>query len=148
MNLPNEVEVIFLKLKLDFNSKTILLVLLFSSSLFSYDVFITRKDIRFKEKIQKEDLSLTQVDNLKPNCTPLSSKDLENESFTASHYLFKDSIVCMNDVIKYEKESVLFDFGILEIEQEGKIIYENDKFIRLKKQDGTIEKIYKDGKIE
>lgn len=141
-------EVIFLKLKLDFNGKIILLLLIVCSSLFSYEVLTVRKDIRFKEKIIKENLVLKHVETLGNNCTPLSLKDLENESYTASHYLFKDSIVCMNDVIKYEKESVLFDFGILEIEQEGKVIYENDKFIRLKKQDGTVEKIYKDGKIE
>ena len=141
-------EVIFLKLKLDFNGKIILLSLILCSSLFSYDVLTVIKDVKFREKIQKENLRVKQVDTLSKDCTPLSLQDLENDAFTASHYLFKDSIVCMNDVIKYERESVLFDFGILQIEQEGKIIYENDKFIRIKKQDGSIEKIYKDGKIE
>ena len=137
-----------MKLKLDFNGKIVLLLLIVCSSLFSYDVLTLRKDIKFKEKIAKENLVLQQVETLGRNCTPLSLKDLENDSYTAAHYLFKDSILCMNNVKKYEKESVLFDFGILEIEQEGKVIYENDKFIRLKKQDGSIEKIYKDGKIE
>lgn len=137
-----------MKLKLDFNCRTILLLLIACSSLFSYDVLTVVKDIKFKEKIQNDNLVVKQVDTLNKNCVPLSLKDLEEGSFSASHYLFKDSIVCMDDVIKYEKESVLFDFGILQIEQEGKIIYENDKFIRIKKQDGSVEKIYKDGKIE
>lgn len=119
-----------------------------STSLFSVDVLTVTKEIRYKEKIQKEKLTLKQVASVDKGCIPLRLQDLENDSFTASHYMFENAIVCMNDVIKYEKESVLFDFGILQIEQEGKVIYENDKFIRLKKQDGTVEKIYKDGKIE
>jgi hypothetical protein len=141
------VEVIFLKLKLDFNGKTILL-LLFSSTLFSYDVLMTLKDIKFKEKITQENLVLKQINTLSKNCTPLSVEEFKKGTYTASHYIFKDSILCTNDVIKYEKESVVFDFGSLQIEHEGKIIYENDQYIRIKKQDGTIEKIYKNGKIE
>ncbi|MDX9795379.1 MAG: hypothetical protein RBT24_00995 [Arcobacteraceae bacterium] len=137
-----------MRLKLDFNGKTILLLLIFSSTLFSYEVLTTRNDIKFKEKITKENLVLKQVDTLSKNCTPLSLQELENGVFTASHYIFKDSILCSNDVVKYEKESVIFDFGSLQIEHEGKIIYENDQYIRIKKQDGTIEKIYKNGKIE
>ena len=137
-----------MRLKLDFNGKTILLLLIFSSTLFSYEVLTTRKDIKFKEKITKENLVLKQVDTLSKNCTPLSLQELDNGVFTASHYIFKDSILCSNDVVKYEKESVIFDFGSLQIEHEGKIIYENDQYIRIKKQDGTIEEIYKNGKIE
>lgn len=91
---------------------------------------------------------LKQVNTLSKNCTPLTLQELENAVFTASHYIFKDSILCSNDVIKYEKKSVIFDFGSLEIEHEGKIIYENDQYIRIKKQDGSIEKIYKNGRIE
>ena len=140
--------VIFLKLKHDFNGKIILLLLIFSSTLFSYEVLTANKDIKFKEKIIKENLMLKQVNTLSKNCTPLTLQELENAVFTASHYIFKDSILCSNDVVKYEKESVIFDFGSLQIEHEGKIIYENDQYIRIKKQDGTIEKIYKNGKIE
>lgn len=137
-----------MKLKLDFNDKILLLLLLCVTSLFSAEVLTVTKEIRYKEKIQKDKLSLKRVDNLDKGCVPLRLEDLEKDSYSASHYMFENSVVCMNDVIKYEKESVLFDFGILQIEQEGKVIYENDKFIRLKKQDGTIEKIYKDGQIE
>lgn len=137
-----------MKLKLDFNDKILLLLLLCTTSLFSIDVLTVTKEIRYKEKIQKDKLNLKRVDSVAKGCTPLHLEDLEKDSYSASHYMFENAIVCMNDVIKYEKESVLFDFGSLQIEQEGKVIYENEKFIRLKKQDGTIEKIYKDGKIE
>lgn len=137
-----------MKLKLDFNSKIIGLLILFSSSLIAQDVLTALKDIKFKEKVTKESVVLKQVNSVSKNCIPLSLQQLENESYTASHYIFKDSIICVNDVIKYEKESVVFDFGTLQIEQEGKIIYENDQYLRIKKLDGTIEKIYKNGKIE
>ncbi len=141
-------EAIFLKLKLDFNRKIIGLFILFSSSLLAQDALMALKDIKFKEKVTNKNVILKQVNSFAKNCTPLTLQQLENESYTASHYIFKDSIICVNDVIKYEKESVVFDFGPLQIEQEGKIIYENDQYIRIKKSDGTIEKIYKNGKIE
>ena len=54
----------------------------------------------------------------------------------------------MKDVKKYENESVIFNFGGVEIEKKGKVIYENDDFIRIKNLDGTIEQIYKDGRTK
>ena len=36
----------------------------------------------------------------------------------------------------------------LEIEKKGKIVFENDQFIRIKKDNGKIEKIYKDGRLK
>lgn len=137
-----------MKSKLDFNAKAVCFFLLFSSTIFAQEILVTIKDIKFREKVTIENLIVKQDNNINKNCIPLTLKHLENGSYTATHYIFKDSILCENDVLKYEKESVVFDFGTLQIEQEGKIIYENDQYIRIKKHDGTIEKIYKNGKIE
>ncbi|MFA7083303.1 MAG: hypothetical protein WC141_02090 [Arcobacteraceae bacterium] len=138
-----------MKLKLNFKSITLFLVMIScTTTLFSYDVLITNKDIKYKEKITKENVVVSEVNTLNRNCVPLSLNELENDDFIATHYIFKDSVLCLSDVKKYDKKSVVFDFGTLEIEQEGKVIYENNHYIRLKKQDGTIEKIYKNGKTE
>ena len=34
------------------------------------------------------------------------------------------------------------------IEKKGRIIFENNEFIRIKNLDGTIEQIYKDGRLK
>jgi hypothetical protein len=54
----------------------------------------------------------------------------------------------MKDVKKSDNESIIFNFGGVKIEKKGKIIYENKDFIRIKNIDGTIEQIYKDGRIK
>ena len=54
----------------------------------------------------------------------------------------------MKDIKKYSEETVVFNFGGVRIEKKGKIIYENNDFIRIKNLDGTIEQIYKDGRIK
>lgn len=52
------------------------------------------------------------------------------------------------DLDKDKNNSVLFNFGSIQIERPGKIIFENDEYIRIKREDGQVEKIYKDGRIE
>ena len=40
---------------------------------------------------------------------------------------------------------MIFDFGNIEIEKDGKVIKDTKQYVRIKNNDGTIEKIYKDG---
>jgi hypothetical protein len=54
----------------------------------------------------------------------------------------------MKDVRKSDNQSIIFNFGGVKIEKKGKIIYENKDFIRIKNVDGTIEQIYKDGRLK
>ena len=60
----------------------------------------------------------------------------------------KNTIICSKDVKKYENESIIFNFGGVQIEKKGKVIFENKDFIRIKNIDGTIEQIYKDGRLK
>ena len=124
-----------------------LLILLFISNSYAISVLIAIKPFQYEEKIKKSDLRLITIEKLRKNCTPLTLKDLKKSEYITTHYINDKSIICKKDVKVYKKEGVTFKFGALEIEKKGRIIYENDDFIRIKKIDGTIEKIYKDGKI-
>lgn len=149
MSLVNKVGAIFLNLKPDLKTIIVLFYAIsFTTTALAYDVLMTTKAIKYKEKITVNNTFATKVEQLSNNCTALDISSLEKNSYTATHYIFKGSVLCLSDVKKYKKESVVFDFGILEIEQEGKVIFENNKYLRIRKQDGTVEKIYKNGQIE
>ena len=89
-----------------------------------------------------------KIPELKKTCVPLTLNQVQNNEYRTTHYINKKSIICQNDVETYKDESVVFKFGGLEIEKKGKIIYENDNFIRIRKENGKIEKIYKDGRLK
>ena len=63
-----------------------------------------------------------------------------------THHINKNSIVCEKSVRSTENNEIIFNFGGVKIVKKGKIIYENEEFIRFKNLDGTIEQIYKDGR--
>jgi hypothetical protein len=131
-----------------------LLFVLFSTALFlnanekankEIDVLVATKNIRLNDKLTQHNVKLQSIHLRDRSCTPLKLQSLLKDEYTAANYIIKGSVICTRNANKYEKQSVVFDFGTLEIEQEGKIIFENDEFIRIKKLDGSIEKIYKDG---
>ena len=102
------------------------------------------KNINYKEPIEASSLTEKEIDE-KINCTPISKSELETKKFIAKHYIAKSSLLCTKSVEEYKKEAVKFDFGSFEIETEGKIIFENDEFVKIKKLDGSVEKIFKNG---
>ena len=73
---------------------------------------------------------------------------MQNKEYLTTHYINRNTIICIKDVKKYENESVIFNFGGVKIEKKGRVIYENSEFIRIKNLDGTIEQIYKDGRTK
>lgn len=115
---------------------------------YALDVLITKESINFEQKIKSSQLRLLKTTNLKKSCVPLTLNQIQNKEYLANHYINKNSILCQRDVREYKDNSVIFDFGSIQIEKKGKIIFENDKFIRIKKEDGKIEKIYKDGSLK
>ena len=127
--------------------KSLFIIFLFSK-LCAYDVVITNQQINYNEIISIKMVSKAKVDEIKKFCKPLSYEDFKTNKYQASHYMKKGFVVCEDDVKNYKKQSVLFDFGIIQIEKEGEIIYENDEYIRIKRRDGEIEKIYKDGRLK
>jgi flagella basal body P-ring formation protein FlgA len=132
----------FLILKLSF------LCLLLSINSFAISVIISKESIKFEEKIDSSKVRLQNVNEINKACIPLKLSEIQNNEYISTHYINKNTIICQKDVKKYEEEGIIFNFGGLKIEKKGKIIYENDEFIRIKNLDGTIEQIYKDGRIK
>lgn len=124
------------------------LCLLLSVNTFAISVLISKESINFEEKLDSSKLRLQNVSEITKTCIPLKLSQVQNEEYITTHYINKNSIICLKDVRKYQDEGIVFNFGGLKIEKKGKIIYENDEFIRIKNLDGTIEQIYKDGRLK
>ncbi|MGJ0377461.1 hypothetical protein [Aliarcobacter cryaerophilus] len=122
------------------------LSLVFSSYLFAISVFVTKEPIKYEEKIDISKLEQKEFETIPRTCTPLTLEDLENGEFVTTHHINKNSIVCEKSLKSTENNEIFFNFGGLKIVKKGKIIYENEEFIRFKNLDGTIEQIYKDGR--
>ena len=128
-------------------SKLSLFAFLFTINSFAVTVLVSVQAINFEEKIDKSKLKVQNIKELNKSCKPLKLSDME-EDYVSTHYINKNSIICTKDVKKYKDEGIVFNFGGVKIERKGKIIYENNEFIRIKNPDGTIEQIYKDGRIK
>lgn len=128
--------------------KIVLFTLIFSINLFAVDVLVNSIDLNFKEEITKSKVYKTTVKEVTRYCTPVTISEFKNNKYRAARYLKKGSIICTKDVEADDGKSVLFNFGSIQIEQPGKIIFENDEYIKIRKNDGKVEKIYKDGRIE
>ena len=133
---------IFLILRLN------IIVFILNFNLFAANVLVSKSSIGFEEKIDNSKVMIQDVSEINKSCVPLSLNDLEKENYVTSHYINKNTIICLKDVKKHEIETVIFNFGGLKIEKKGKIIFENKEYIKIKNDDGTIEQIYKDGRIK
>lgn len=129
-------------------SSLLIFIAIFSSKLFAINVVIAKNDIHFNEFITLEMIASGKVQNVKRHCTPTTINDFKTKKLQATHYMKKGYVICQDDVKEHNEKSVLFNFGSIEIEKSGKIIFENDDYIRIKKSNGDIEKIYKDGRIK
>jgi len=131
-----------LKLKFSF----FCIFFLFLSNLFSADVIIAKIDIPYNSAITPSNIVLTQIEKLPKNCKQVTIDELKKDEYFTNKYLQKDKIICHNDLRKKSNNKIIFNFGSIQIETTGKILYENDEYIRIKKENGKIEKIYKDGR--
>ncbi len=132
----------YLILKLSFLS------ILLNITLFATSVLVSKEPIKLDEQINASKLRVQNSANVNKSCEIVSLNDIQNEIYLASHYINKNTIICKKDIKKFQDEVIVFNFGGLEIEKKGKIIYENSDFIRFKNLDGTIEQIYKDGRLK
>ena len=124
------------------------LCLLLSINSFAISVIISKESIKFEEKVDSSKVRLQNVNEINKACIPLKLSEIQNNEYISTHYINKNTIICQKDVKKHDNEAIIFNFGGLKIEKKGKIIYENNEFIRIKNLDGTIEQIYKDGRIK
>lgn len=127
----------------------ILLILSISTVLFSAQVQVVplaSKVINYKTKIYSQNTRLIQV-NSKYKCKEyLDIKKLKKNKYFATHYISKNKAICAKDAYIPEVNKVKFRFGNLEIEKNAELIRETNSYIKIKNVDGTIEKIYTDGR--
>ena len=128
--------------------KLSLLCLLLSVNSYAISVLIAKESINFEEKIDSSKLIVQNVSDISKACIPLKLSDIQNQDYITTHFINKNTIICQKDVKDYKDTGVVFNFGGVKIEKKGKIIYENDEIIRIKNLDGSIEQIYKDGRIK
>ena len=124
------------------------LCILLSINSFAVSVLIAKESINFEEKIDSSKFIVQNVSDISKACIPLKLSDIQKQDYVTTHFINKNTIICQKDVKDYKDTGVIFNFGGVKIEKKGKIIYENDQFIRIKNLDGSIEQIYKDGRIK
>ena len=130
-----------------FLSISFLFILSFSN-VFAVDVLVAKSKIKYNERIKLNNLRLKQVNSVRKSCIPVTLNGLGQDYYISKHYINPGSIICEKDIKIYEKNSVVFKFGNIEIEKEGEVIGETKQYIRLKKPNGRIEKIYKNGSLK
>lgn len=110
---------------------------------------VSKKVINWKDTISKDDVKFVEVDkNYKCKKEYIDMILLKSNKYRAKHFILKGKPICKKDVYEDESKIIRFNFGSLIIERKGEIIKENDKFIKIRNANGTIEKIYKDGSIK
>ena len=126
---------------------SIVLILLFSTFIHANGLVpIAKKSIKYKEKIFSYDVVFVP-ESKKYSCKKyIDINLLKQNRYYAKSFLRKGKPICLRNVTVPTENSVKFKFGNLEIEQEGIILNETDKYIKIKNLDGTINKIYKDGR--
>ena len=107
---------------------------------------LVNKQINYKSKIYSQNTRLVQA-NDKYKCKKyLDIKTLKMNKYFAKHFISKNKPLCAKDVYIPQINKVKFRFGNLEIEKDGELIRETKSYIKIKNVDGTIEKIYTDGR--
>ena len=132
----------YLILKLSF------LAILLNITLEATSVIVAKEAIKLDEQIVASKIRVQNSANVNKSCEPISLNDIQNEIYIAKHHINKNTIICKKSIKQFSDETIVFNLGGLEIERKGKIIYENKDFIRFKNLDGTIEQIYKDGRLK
>ena len=115
---------------------------------FSLDVLVAKESIKFEERIDENKLEIKSIGSVSKNCIPVTLSDIRANENVSAHIINKNSIICEKDLKKRQDDSVVFNFGGVVIEKKGKVVFENNEFIRIKNLDGTIEQIYKDGRTK
>jgi len=134
--------------------KIIVLLFCFISFSFSKEmqlVPISTQVINYKDLVDSQKYILVEVtkDNKSIydiRCREYADIDkLKKNKYRAKHYIAKNRAMCKKSLYIVPNNKINFNFGPLEIESFGKVIKETDQYIKIRKPDGKIEKIYKDG---
>lgn len=112
------------------------------------EVLVAKKSISYKEVLSKDDFAVMSANpqDIPRTCEVFNSNNFNSGQYMASKYIKEGSLLCTKDVLEYKPKEVLFNFGSLEIKTDGEVINETAEYITIKKHDGSVQKIYKDGR--
>ena len=130
--------------------KNILLLFVLLNTILGATVLVTKasKDILYNEKITTSNVYFDYTNNLKRSCSPISKQELKKNEYVAKIILKRGRIICKKDIVVATRNKIIFNFGSIQIERDGKVIKETNEYIRIKQANGKIEKIYKNGNIK
>jgi len=104
---------------------------------------IAVKNIGYKQLITVKSVKLVKVSS-KYKCKNYLNLDmLKEDKYRAKHYIRKGKVICASTTFTSSAQKINFNFGSLEIERDGEVINETDKYILIKNPNGKREKIYK-----
>lgn len=122
----------------------LLLFICLSLNLYSDVALVSIKDLTYKEVVDFDNFQEINLDK-KIYCKKFDRMKLLEEEYIAKRYILKNTPICEKDLIVAPNHRVKFNFGNIIIERSGEFVGETDSYIKLKKSDGTIEKIQKNG---
>jgi hypothetical protein len=108
------------------------------------EILVSPVDIKYKEHLNYDNLFKIQT-NKKIRCMPFDRNLLLKNEYEAKRYILKGKSICEKDVRITVKNKIRYDFGNMVIERSGKVIGENQKYIKIKDSNGKTYKIYKNG---
>jgi len=124
--------------------KIALFIIFITHNLFAANILVSNVNIKYKQHLNYDNLSI-QTTNKKIRCTMFDMNKLLSNTYEARHYIIKNKPICNKDVKISFVKKIRYDFGNIVIQRDGEVIGETKKFIKVKNNDGTIYKIYKNG---
>ena len=110
----------------------------------STEILVSKNNINYKQLLDVDNLKLINIPN-EIRCTTFDKDLLKTNKYQAKRFIYKGRSICYKDVQKIVINRVKADFGNIEIQRNGKIISENNDYVKIKNYDGKIIKIYKNG---
>ena len=127
--------------------KILLVLLIFVFNNINADeILISNVNIKYKEHLNYDNLSITNTDK-RVRCIMFNKNNLNQNTYEAKHYILKNRPICAKDVKISTNNKIRYDFGNIIIERNGEVVGETKKFIKIKNNDGSIDKIYKNGQV-
>lgn len=118
------------------------------SYLNAIEVLVAKKSISYKEILSKDYFTVMSANSsdIPRTCEVFNPNNFSTGQYMASKYIKEGALLCTKDVLEYKPKEVVFNFGSLEIKTDGEVINETSEYITIKKHDGSVHKIYKDGR--
>ena len=118
--------------------KLLLVCILSITNLYSIEVLVAKSIIKFNERVLPTNLRFKKVNSVRKSCIPATLSGIGQDYYISTHYINPGSIICEKDIKIHEKKTVVFKFGNIEIEKEGKVVGETKRYIRIKKPNDFI----------